>query len=193
MTKKHMIISGPSASGKDFLFKKMIEEGLIPLIKHTTRPPRNGETDGVEYNFISGELFHKKKKNNDFLSHESFIVNPDTGGTLEWFYGIDREGFNDSELSIMTPGELSQLKKIKDFERGNYFIVFLDIDSEFRAQRLIKRKDTNDSIDRRIKADDEDFKYFSNINNYDLKVTVPEFDYKEIKYIFDVFKEGILI
>jgi guanylate kinase len=73
-----------------------------------------------------------------------------------------------------------ELEQIDLEERKNCFVVFLNIDIETRKKRLLKRNDQNDSIDRRIKADEEDFKDF---RDYDLSITDPEF---ESEWIYDI-------
>ena len=77
----------------------------------------------------------------------------------------------------MTPHEVSTLS---DEDRKKCFIVYLDIEESVRRQRLTKRDDNNDSIDRRVNSDKIDFKNFS---NYDLKISDPEFD---IEMVYDL-------
>ena len=50
------------------------------------------------------------------------------------------------------------------------FVVYLDIDRSVRESRLLGRQDKNDSITRRLDADDIDFQSY---NDYDLKITDP--------------------
>ena len=56
--------------------------------------------------------------------------------------------------------------------RKGCFVVYLDIDRDIRESRLLGRQDKNDSITRRLDADDIDFGSFK---DYDLKITDPEF------------------
>lgn len=75
-----LVVSGPSGSGKTSLAKKLID--IVPncyfSISTTTRKPREGEKDGVDYHFIS---------------KDQFLSEIDNGGFLEWaevhgnFYG----------------------------------------------------------------------------------------------------------
>ena len=74
----------------------------------------------------------------------------------------------------MTPGEISQIDEIT---RKGCFVVYLDIDRSIREKRIIKRNDNNDSVIRRLDADDLDFLGFK---DYDLKITDPEFDVESI-------------
>ena len=53
-----LIICGKSGSGKDALLKRLVQHyGFCPIISTTSRPPRFGEMNGVEYNFVSKEKF----------------------------------------------------------------------------------------------------------------------------------------
>ena len=65
MNKKERIcILGGSASGKDYLLKKLIEKGERYSPKLTTRPMRQGETQGVEYQFTNNDEFLELLNNN---------------------------------------------------------------------------------------------------------------------------------
>ena len=52
---KIFYVMGKSASGKDTIYKKLLERfpGLKTVVTYTTRPIRDGETEGVEYHFTS--------------------------------------------------------------------------------------------------------------------------------------------
>lgn len=64
-----MIFSGPSGVGKDTVLDawKACDPAVTRVIACTTRPPRAGEQDGVDYHFLSHEDFHIRAKNNAFL------------------------------------------------------------------------------------------------------------------------------
>lgn len=160
-----LIMVGQSGSGKDFLRRALIKKSLSYEPKFTTRPKRLYETQGVDYNFISNSEFESLKNNSQIKVYQSFQI-----ADSIWNYGITLENFNNNQLFIMTPFEISQLSE-KDL--SGCFVVYLDIDIEIRRKRLIKRNDNNDSIERRLQADLEDFKDF---NYYDLKITDPDFD-----------------
>lgn len=163
------VILGHSGSGKDFLFRKLVEKGLKPCIKWTTRPSRKYEKQGINYNFVDVNTFVDSINQNKFLSYQSFEVTPEGREPETWYYGITIEDFENSQVMIMTPGEF---KNIDPEQRKGCFVVYLDISREVREQRLFHREDKNDSIKRRLDADVLDFKDFS---DYDLKITDPEF------------------
>jgi guanylate kinase len=161
------IILGKGGSGKSFLFRKLVEKGLKPCIKYTTRPNRKYEKD--DYNFIDDSKFMELITENKFLTYQSFTVTPENKNPEIWHYGITKEDFESSQVFIMTPEEFSHINP--DIRKG-CFVVYLDIDRKTREERLNIREDRNDSINRRLNADEEDFK---NFHDYDLRVTDPDF------------------
>jgi guanylate kinase len=61
-------------------------------------------------------------------------------------------------------------------------VVYLDIDRSVRESRLLGRQDKNDSVTRRLDADDIDFQSY---NDYDLKITDPEFSSDDVYDLMD--------
>lgn len=67
---KLIIISGPSGVGKGTLIQKLFENKELPLVlsvSATTRPPRPGEKNGIDYHFFSQNEFDRLKKEGSFL------------------------------------------------------------------------------------------------------------------------------
>jgi guanylate kinase len=176
-----IIILGQSGSGKNYLTDKLIEKGLKPCLKWTTRPIRVGEKQGITYNYVTDEVFLQSVKNNEFITYQSFLVTPINSEPQTWYYGITKESFNTSQIFIMTPGEYNSIEFTKDQRKG-CFVVYLDIDRLIRESRLHNREDKNDSIKRRLDSDEIDFKGFS---DYDLKVTDPDFTADDIYDLMD--------
>ncbi len=77
MKKIVLVLSGPSGAGKSTLIKHLLETlNLVGLtVSCTTRPPRQGEKDGVDYHFISYEKFEKLIQNGEFIEHVSCYGN----------------------------------------------------------------------------------------------------------------------
>ena len=161
-----LLICGHSGSGKDFLLRQLKEKGLKASTKVTTRPKRKNEVEGVNYYFKTLNQFESL----DLLVSQDFYNDK---GEL-WKYGILKEDFNNSQAFILTPGEVRQLTPEV---RKKCFVVFLDIERSIRESRISNRQDHNDSIKRRLDADEIDFKDFK---DYDLKITDPEFDVDSI-------------
>lgn len=70
-TGRLFVISAPSGAGKTTLLKKVMAElrGLVFSISHTTRKPRPGELDGVDYHFVSKDAFREMIDNQLFLEY----------------------------------------------------------------------------------------------------------------------------
>jgi guanylate kinase len=177
--KEKLILIGKSGSGKDYLMRKLIEKGLIPCLKWTTRPPRKFEQQGITYNFVNESQFTQSINNNQFLVYQTFEVTPEGKDPEIWYYGVTNEEFQRAQLFIMTPGEFSNINKEL---RKECFVVYLDIDRVTRESRILGRQDKNDSITRRLDADEVDFKDFK---DYDLRITDPEFEAEDVYDLMD--------
>ena len=158
---KRIIIVGKGGSGKDHMRKKLEEAGFRYCISHTTRPPRDGEINGKDYYFISPDAAADEYINNDKF-YEYVIFN-------EWIYGTSKDEFYTSNLFIMTPSGLANMKQE---DRIESCVVYLDIEESIRKIRLLSRNDA-DTVDRRLGADTQDFIEFK---GYDFLVSDPFFD-----------------
>ena len=69
---KPAVIVGPSGAGKgtliNFLTSKFPDKFGFS-VSYTTRPPRNGEKDGIHYNFVTMDKFKAMIANNEFIEH----------------------------------------------------------------------------------------------------------------------------
>ena len=167
-----VLILGKSGAGKDHLLRGLVKKGLKHIPKYTTRPKRKLEREGVDYHFISNEQFEKMISNNEIIFYQKFNINGE-----DWYYGFSREFYKETKVMIITPAELNQLSE-EDIK--GTFIVYLDIDMETRRKRISNRNDNNDSIERRLSADELDF---SGFKNYDMKITDPDF---EAAWVYDM-------
>lgn len=167
-----VILVGPSGSGKDHLLRGLIKMDLNYHPKITTRPKRRMENQGIEYDFITNKRFQSLLESNKIKVYQHFTINES-----DWYYAIDNNNFNDNQLFIMTPHEISMLSPE---DRKKCFIVYLDIDESIRRNRITRRNDNSDSVNRRIESDKEDFRNFV---DYDLRITDPDFD---IDMVYDL-------
>jgi guanylate kinase len=161
---RRIIISGKGGSGKDYLVKLLKEKGLTYSVSHTSRPPRAGEFNGVDYYFVSYEEALGMANSGDFYEWVEFNT---------WFYGTSLDEFYRANLFIMTP---SGIEKLKPQDREESLIIFIDIDENVLRERLALRNDA-DKAERRIDADREDFKNFS---DFDCIITNQNFTLGEV-------------
>ena len=72
-----IVISGPSGVGKDTLIHRLLDldPGLRYSVSYTTRPPRQGEVDGVNYRFVTREQFEDRIREGALLEYASYDGN----------------------------------------------------------------------------------------------------------------------
>jgi len=76
-TPKVFVITGPSGVGKGTLIRGLLERlpGLELSVSATTRPPRPGERDGVDYHFLTPAKFNARVAAGDFVEHAEYSGN----------------------------------------------------------------------------------------------------------------------
>ena len=74
---RFFVISAPSGAGKTSLVKALIEENdrIGVAVSHTTRLQRSGETDGVNYHFVTSQIFQEMISAGDFLEWANVFGN----------------------------------------------------------------------------------------------------------------------
>lgn len=160
MKNKRIIIVGHSNSGKNHLADRFISRGFKFSVSHTTREKRPNELDGESYYFISKQNFEKMIKNNEIYEWMYYANN---------YYGTSIEEFYNSDLFVMEPVGINNLKKE---DRMNSFIIFINIDENIRMERMQKKGEFRNDTSERIRKDKEKFRIF---NDYDLEITNPNF------------------
>lgn len=151
-----IVLAGKSASGKNFVARKLEEHGYKTIVTYTTRPKRKGEKQDITYHFISDEEFNKKIDGGFFAEWKSYITNEGV-----WYYGSsleDIENADDKSVIILTPDGYREIKeKLSD---KNITCIYLYENIDTMRKRLSKRGDDQKEVERRIKSDLEDFKNF---------------------------------
>jgi guanylate kinase len=148
-----IIIVGPGGSGKDYLRKKFTDRGFSYGVSFTSRPPRDNETEAVDYYFRDPDFFEINK--DMFLEKQTFNG---------WNYGISKKEFEVKDLFILSP---SGLRSLSEKDRKKCMVIYLNPPEDLRVERLSLRSDA-DSVERRILADRKDFSDFS---DYDVLIT----------------------
>jgi guanylate kinase len=144
-----LIVSGPSGTGKSTLCTKLIENNseLFFSVSCTTRLPRNGEKDGVDYHFLKEAEFISKKKADLFIEYAQVHGN---------YYGtlcseiLDRinQGF-DVLLDIDVQGAM-QIKKYalhnKLLSKSLEFLFIAPPDMQILEKRLSDRGTDSEEV-----------------------------------------------
>src|ERR1700688_5166168 len=89
------IVSGPSGSGKSTLVQKILEvPGTMLSISCTTRPPRDTESAGKWYDFISEAEFDRRASEGEFLEHARVFGKHQYGTPRKWLDEARRKGLD---------------------------------------------------------------------------------------------------
>ena len=146
-TGKLFVLSGPSGVGKGTLREHALNNApnLKYSISCTTRKPREGETDGVEYRFISHTKFQEYISQGLFLEYAH--VHEDYYGTLKADVMNDLESGHDVLLEIDVQGAL----QVKEKMPGAVLIFVAPPSVEVLTQRLTGRHtDSEESVKVRL-------------------------------------------
>ncbi|NNM01820.1 MAG: guanylate kinase [Gammaproteobacteria bacterium] len=165
-----IIISAPSGAGKTSLVNALIGnmEAIRVSVSHTTRAPRPGETDGVDYNFVDTATFKSMIDRHLFLEY-ALVFDNYYGTSREWLkeqldtdtdvvLEIDWQGA--AQVRVATPGTIS------------IFILPPSID-ELRSRLESRGLDSPEVIERRLAEAREEI---SHVGEYDYVVMNDEFD-----------------
>ena len=136
-----IIISGPSGAGKDSIVSKMLEnnKNMVLSISKTTRAPRRGEKEGVDYYYITKKEFMKEIDKGNFLEF-ACVYNDDYYGTPKDMVLKNIKNGKDVILVIDIQGAL----KVKEVMPEAIFIFIMPPSMKELKERLIKR-DTESS------------------------------------------------
>ncbi len=175
------IIAGCSGVGKGTVINKFMENNpsLKLSISATTRKPRPGEVDGVNYFFTAEEDFKKSIENNEFLEWAVFSNN--FYGTKQSFVEKSLAKGIDLILEIETQGAFQVKEKIKDA-----ILIFILPPSQEILEERLRGRNTEDEATIQVRLDfarnelkaSENFDY--KIVNDDLNAAV-----SQLQEIFD--------
>ncbi|MBQ9419700.1 MAG: guanylate kinase [Synergistaceae bacterium] len=114
MSSKLFVLSGPSGVGKGTLREHALNDAknLVYSISCTTRQPRDGEADGVQYRFITHEKFQEWIGKNLFLEYAH--VHSDYYGTLKADVVRELDAGNDVLLEIDVQGAFQVREKMPE-------------------------------------------------------------------------------
>lgn len=156
------IVMGKSATGKDTIFKKLLESEELNLktaVMYTTRPIRKSEVDGVEYYFVDEATLYELQQQNKVIEHRAYNT---IHGT--WHYFTVNDGQIDLEKGdYLMMGTLETYPQIREyFGEDKVIPIYLEVEDGLRLARALKREQKQENpkyaeMCRRFLADDEDF------------------------------------
>lgn len=173
-----LVVSGPSGAGKGTICKEFLNnnEDVKLSVSATTRNPRDGEVDGVNYFFVTKDKFKSMIVNNELLEHAQIYDN---------FYGTPKaailenlENGHDVVLEI----EMQGARQIKEVYPEGVFIFILPPSLDELKNRIVGRgTETEEQINKRFSCamheicQIENYDYF--IVNKDVKNSAQELEH----------------
>ena len=150
MNKLIVVISGPSGAGKSTLIKHLLDEfdevGLT--ISHTTRPSREKEKNGIDYHFVSKDIFEDMIKNDEFIEYVKCFNN--YYGTTKNSFGTVLNQYNICILDLNYEGAYKLLKNSLFDTRCVGILVLPPSLKTLRARLQERNSETPQSLNKRI-------------------------------------------
>ncbi|MGL5506378.1 MAG: guanylate kinase [Paraclostridium sp.] len=170
-----LVVSGPSGAGKGTICKAFLEQNKnVKLsVSATTRSPRSGEVDGVNYFFVTKDKFKGMIDNGELLEHAQIYDN---------FYGTPKAAILENleqGYDVLLEIEMQGARQIKDVYPEGVFIFILPPSLDELKSRIVGRgTETEEQINKRFGSAFEeicqikDYDYF--IVNKDVNVSAKE-------------------
>lgn len=155
-------LMGKSSSGKDTIFKKLLEDsglGLKKIVPYTTRPIRNGEENGVEYFFTDEAGFQELKAKGKVIEDRAYR----TFHGLWRYFTVDDGQLRQEGQNFAMIGTLEGYLKLCGYLGEDMLLpVMIELNDGIRLQRALNREMAQENpkyeeMCRRFLADSEDF------------------------------------
>lgn len=146
--KKLIVFIGDSASGKTTLItelEKRHASSFKKIVTCTSRLPRTGEINGIDYYFLPPEYFID---NQDLV-----LVGKSSEGN---YYGTRKSDLFSNDHHLLLPSRPSGVKALIGLGFKNLIVVRLTIDKETKKSRMRLRGDTEEEINERLQSDQKD-------------------------------------
>ena len=159
---KIFCIMGKSSSGKDTIYKRLLEEQSLTLsriVPYTTRPIRKSEVDGVEYHFVTME-------DEALFESRGLIIEKRTYNTVHgpWdYFTVDDGNIDLTKNDYLVIGTLESYIRLSDYYGADAVVpIYIEVDDGIRLERALTRERSQahpkyEEMCRRFLADAEDF------------------------------------
>ncbi len=164
---------GKSSSGKDTLYKMLLEDEALSLktvVPYTTRPMRAGERDGVEYYFCDEARLMELEAEGKVIELRAY----DTVHGVWKYFTVNDHQMEDENQDYLLIGTLESYQKLRDyFGKERVVPIYIEVEDGERLERALQRERLQErpryeEMCRRFLADAADF---SEEKLYDAQIT----------------------
>lgn len=159
---KIFVVMGKSASGKDTIYKTLASDETLNLkevVSYTTRPIREGETEGTEYHFVTDEVLQELLQADKVIEHRAYHT---VHGVWNYFTVNDGQ-INLRDDNYIIIGTLESFCQIVKYYGGDVVKpIYIEVENGERLTRALSREKKQavpkyEEMCRRFLADEQDF------------------------------------
>ena len=153
---------GKSSTGKDTIYREVISRSdlnLNPLVMYTTRPIREGETDGKEYHFVDENVLKELEKEGRVIEKRAYH----TIHGIWTYFTVDDEHADLNRKDYLAIGTLESYAQIRNYYGEKLVVpVYIQVEDGLRLERALKREKQQpvpkyEELCRRFLADQADY------------------------------------
>ena len=158
---KIFCVIGKSATGKDTVYERLLEDKKLPvkrLIPYTTRPIREGETEGETYHFCTEEMVKSLEEQGKIIEMRAYNT---VYGVWKYFT-VDDDQIDLEKHNYMLIGTIEMYVQIRDYYGEDKVLpIYIEVEDGERLIRAISRERTQsvpkyEEMCRRFLADQKD-------------------------------------
>ncbi len=166
--KKVVVIAGPSGSGKNAIIAEILKRypHCVRAVTATTRAPRPGERDRVDYYFLTREQFEAGMAAGTIPEHR-FVPSL---GTYYGFYLPDLEEKLKTHPTVFAQVDVQALPLVKERYRATTIFIMPESVVQFRERLRARNPEWSD----------QEFAVRMEITERELRVDAPQFDYRVV-------------
>ena len=155
-----IILIGEGGGGKTAILNELEKRGFEKAINYTTRHIRETEKENSEYKFVNKEEFNKMWKQGKLLQRAEFANE---------YYGISINSLKENIACISIVDSIKDIKtRANELGINNVNIItfYIYVKEQERINRMRKRGDTEENIQKRILKDLKKFKNAKSVSDY---------------------------